>query len=68
MNVKEATQIVDNPPPINWEWLAGFFQAEGCASHRVVTDGYVYPCPAFGLKDAHAVEAIKHFIIEWRNW
>ena len=29
MNIKEAAQTVDNPPPINWEWLAGFFQAEG---------------------------------------
>lgn len=29
MNIKTAAQIVDNPPPINWEWLAGFFQAEG---------------------------------------
>lgn len=32
VNVKEAAQVVDNPPPINWEWLAGFFQAEGSPS------------------------------------
>lgn len=30
MSTKEATCVVDNPSPINWEWLAGFFQAEGC--------------------------------------
>lgn len=58
MNIKEAAQIVDNPPPINWEWLAGFFQAEGSLSINDRNHPYII----ISQKDVPILELINQFI------
>ena len=32
LTVEQASELVTVKVPFTWEWLAGFFQAEGCVS------------------------------------
>ena len=68
LRIKEAAHIVDSPPPITWEWLAGFFQAEGhVGTFSQLTNGsrmLPYPQVIITQKEPEILNKIALFLKE----
>ena len=56
---EKSQQIIDNALPITWEWLAGFFQAEGCVSADYNRN---LPEIIIAQSDPKILDAIESFI------